>query len=209
MKIAVIGAGNVGTAVARGAVNSGHSVTVTSRDPEHARAVADQVGGSTAANPADAARGADVIVLAIPYTAVPDVAAQLSDAAAGKVVVDPTNPIKADYGGLAVTGRSGAEELQERLPGAKVVKAFNTVFAANQSDGAADGTQLDGLYAGDDAHAKETVRELLSGIGFRPIDVGPLSQALALEHMAFVNIGLNAANGWPWQSGWNLVGPTG
>jgi predicted dinucleotide-binding enzyme len=209
MRIAIVGAGNVGSAVARGVAKAGHSVTVTATDPAHAQSVAEQVGGTAAASVADAARDADAVVLAVPWGAVPEVAGQLGDAAAGKVVIDATNPMKADFSGLAVTDRSGAEELQARLPGAPVVKAFNTVFAANQADPAVDGVVLDGFYAGDDARAKETVRDLLAAIGYRPVDAGPLAAALALEHMAFLNIGLNAAHGWSWQSGWKLVGPTG
>jgi NADPH-dependent F420 reductase len=208
MKIAIIGAGNVGSAVARGATQAGHTVTVTATDPAHAQAVAEQVGGTAAADAAEAARAADAVVLAIPYGAVADVTVQLGDAVSGKVVIDATNPLKADYSGMAVTDRSGAEEVQAQLPGAHVVKALNTVFASKQADPTADGVVLDGFYAGDDQGAKDTVKDLLAGIGFRPVDAGPLAQARALEYMAYLNISLNAANGWPWQSGWKLVGPT-
>lgn len=209
MKITIIGAGNVGGAVARGAARAGHTVTLIATDPAHAQTVAQQVGGTAAASVAGAARDADIIVLAVPYAAAADVAAQLADTAAGKVVIDATNPLKADYSGLAVIERSATEELQARLAGAHVVKAFNTVLAAKMADPVTDGTQLDGFYAGDDEQAKTVVRQLLTEIGYRPIDSGPLAAARSLEHMAFLNISLNAANGWPWQSGWKLVGPTG
>jgi predicted dinucleotide-binding enzyme len=148
-------------------------------------------------------------VLAVPYDAVADVAAGIAGQVRGKVVVDATNPIAADFSGLAVSSRSGAEEVQDLFDGAPVVKAFNTVFAANQAQGVVDGTQLDGFYAGDDQQAKQTVAELLASYGFRPVDAGSLKAAQALEHMAFLNISLNAANGWSWQSGWKLVGPLG
>ena len=68
---------------------------------------------------------------------------------------------------------------------------------------------MDGFLAGNDAGAKQKVSELLSGIGYRPIDAGALSAARALEQLAFLNISLNAANGWSWQSAWKLAGPTG
>ena len=207
MKIAIVGAGNVGRAVASGLAKAGHTVVVTATNAARAQAVADEVGGS-AAGVAEAARDADVIVLAVPYSAVADVTRQLGDIAAGKVVIDATNPLNADMSAMVVTSRSGAEEVQAQLPGAHVVKAFNTVFAAKQPDPVTDGTVLDGFYAGDDENAKDIVKDLLAGIGFSPIDAGPLTQARALEHMAFLNISLNAANGWPWQSGWKLVGPT-
>ena len=122
-------------------------------------------------------------------------------------MIDATNPLSADMSAMVVTERSGAEEVQAQLPGARVVKAFNTVFAVNQADGVVDGTVLDGFYAGDDDAAKGTVRQLLADIGFRPVDAGPLARSLALEHMAFLNISLNAAHDWSWRSGWKLVGP--
>jgi NADPH-dependent F420 reductase len=208
MRITIIGAGNVGRAVARAAARAGHTVTLTATDPAHAQAVADEVGGTAAPTLVDATREADVIVLAVPYGAVADVARELRDTAAGKVVIDVTNPLKPDYSGLAVSDRSGAEEIADQLSGARVVKAFNTVFASKQADPMVDGTPLDGLYAGDDDQAKNTVRDLLAAIGFRPVDAGPLSAARSLEHMAFLNISLNARNGWSWQSAWKLVGPT-
>ncbi|MFE2508333.1 NADPH-dependent F420 reductase [Streptomyces naganishii] len=206
--IAIIGAGNVGGAVARGVVRAGHTVTVSATDTAHARALADEVGGTAAAGTAEAAREADATVLAVPYGAIPDVAREIADAVTGKLVIDATNPLTADGSQLAVTDRSGAEETAERLPGAHVVKAFNTVFASHQADPVIDGTQLDGFYAGDDEQAKNTVAALLEAIGYRPVDAGPLAAARALEHLAFLNISLNAANGWPWQSGWKLLGPT-
>ena len=67
---------------------------------------------------------------------------------------------------------------------------------------------LDGLYAGNDDNAKRTVADWLSAIGYRPTDAGDLSAARDLEHMAFINISLNAGNHWSWQTGWKLVGPT-
>lgn len=87
------------------------------------------------------------------------------------------------------------------------MKAFNTVLAVNQADPVVDGVQLDGFVAGDDVDAKKTVIELLEQIGYRPIDVGPLSASRYLEAMAFLNIRLNAVNGWSWRSAWKLVGP--
>lgn len=207
MKVATIGAGNVGSAVARAVSKAGHSVVVAAADSGHAQAVAKDVGGTAAASTADAARGADLIVLAVPYGALTDVTAAIGDAATGKVVIDATNPLTADGSGMAVSDHAGAEEVAAQLPGAHVVKAFNTVFASKQADPVTDGTVLDGFYAGDDDDAKRTVADLLAAIGYRPVDAGPLAAARALEHMAFLNISLNARNGWPWQTGWKLLGP--
>jgi hypothetical protein len=208
MNVAIIGAGNVGGALARGLTRAGHSVVVTATDPEHARALADEVGGSAAGGVAEAADAADAVVLAVPYQAASDVARELGAAAAGKVVIDATNPIGADFT-HAVGARSGAEEIAASLPDAHVVKAFNTVFAANQGDPVLDGVELDGFYAGDDEQAKQPVRDLLASMGYRPIDAGPLAAALSLEHLALLNISLNARHGWAWRDGWKLIGPTG
>ena len=90
-----------------------------------------------------------------------------------------------------------------------MVKAFNTVFASRLNDPVIDGIPLDGFYAGDDVLAKQVVADLLADMGFRPIDTGDLLTARALELMAVLNIMLNARGGWPWQSGWKLLGPMG
>jgi NADPH-dependent F420 reductase len=209
MRIAIIGAGNIGRSVARAAINGGHQIVIAAEHAEKARDVANDVGGSAAADNAEAVRDADVVILAVPYNSVAGVAAETRDAVADSVVVDATNPLNQDMSGLAVSDRSAAEELQAQLPEAPVVKAFNTVFAANQASPVVDGMPLDGFYAGDDEEAKAKVAELLRTLGYRPIDVGPLASSRALEHMAFLNISMNARNGWSWQSGWKLVGPTG
>lgn len=206
MKITIIGSGNVGGAVARGAVKAGHTVTVTATDLVEAQALAAEVGGAAVGDVAAAARDADIVVLAVPYQAVADVAERLGGDATGKVVIDATNPLTPDMSAMVATDGSGAEQVQAQLPGARVVKAFNTVFAAHQANPEVDGTVLDGFYAGDDDSAKATVSELLAGIGFRPVDVGPLAQARALEQMALLNIRLNVVNDLPMQSGWKLVG---
>lgn len=210
MNIAIIGAGNVGSALARAARAAGHDVVVTATTTAKAQRVAGSIGVAAASSNVAAAANADMIVLAVPFTAVPQVAQGLRGIADGKVIIDVTNPLRPDGTGLAVSGRSGAEEVQELLPGCPVVKAFNTVLAAKQATPVTDdGVPLDGFYASDDEAAKKAVADLLAGMGYRPIDAGGLAASLALEHMAFLNISLNARNNWPWQTGWKLVGPTG
>jgi 8-hydroxy-5-deazaflavin:NADPH oxidoreductase len=209
VKIAIIGAGRVGSAIARAAIRTGHAVTLTAVQADKARQVAGQVGATAGTSNAEAVRDADFVVLAVPFTAVPSVAQEIRDGAAGKIVIDVTNPLKADLSGLTTGERSAAEELQDRLPAAAVIKAFNTVLASNQADPTADGMVLDGLYAGNDSKAKGAVADWLAAIGYRPIDAGDLTAARVLEPMAFLNIALNARNNWPWQTGWKLVGPTG
>lgn len=208
MKVTVIGAGNVGSAVARG-LTPAHDVTITDAGSGRARTIAAEIGAAVTDDLAAAVGAAEVVVLAVPYQVVGSLTDRLGDAVAGTVVIDATNPLRPDFSALAVTDRSGAEEIQARLSRARVVKALNTVLASNLATGTVDDTQLDGFHAGDDPDAKATVAQILSDIGFRPVDVGLLSAALALEHMAFLNISLNAAGGWPWRTGWKLVGPAG
>ena len=208
MKFAIIGSGNVGTSVARGVTGAGHDVVVADPSTEGLEAVAAKAPVATTTSNLEAVTGADAVVFAVPFSAVEGIAAELSDELAGKIVIDVTNPLAEDLSGLSTNGISAAELVQQAAPGAKVVKAFNTVFAANQGDPVVDGTQLDGFVASDDDEAKQAVLALLEQVGFRPIDVGALSAARYLEGMAFLNIALNARNGWSWTSGWKLVGPT-
>lgn len=205
MKVAIIGSGNVGKALGSSISRAGHDVILTANNPEHARAAAAEIGARAADSNVAAVNDADVVILAIPYVAAgQEVASEIVDASAGRVVVDATNPVKEDYSGLATDGSSAAEEFQKRLPDARVVKAFNTVLATNQADPTAADEPIDGFVAGDDGEAKRTVISLVESMGMRPLDVGPLSSARYLEGMAFLNIGLNAANGWGWKSAWRL-----
>jgi 8-hydroxy-5-deazaflavin:NADPH oxidoreductase len=202
MKIAIIGAGNVGKALASSITRVGHDVTISASTPESAEVAAQETGATPASSNAAAASGADVVILAVPYVSAGDtVVAEIADVAAGRTIVDVTNPVRSDYSGLAVEGTSAAEEFQRRLPDAKVVKAFNTIFASNQANPSID---VDGYVAGDDADAKQQVIDLVESMGFSPVDVGPLANARYLEGMAWVNIGLNASNGWTWRSAWRL-----
>ncbi len=207
MDIAIIGAGNVGTALATSFKRAGHDVVIASRDPEDAGSVAAATHSRVAISNVQAAADADLVVLAIPFSSVPDVAAEIAEAVAGKPVVDATNRMSFGANGPDIdTTTSNAEELAALLPDAHVVKAFNTLFASNQSDPIAEGVQLSGFVAGDDADAKAVVLELVGEIGLDPVDVGPLARARQLEGLAFLNITLNIANGGTWQSGWKLVG---
>jgi 8-hydroxy-5-deazaflavin:NADPH oxidoreductase len=207
MDISIIGAGNVGKALAAAFSRAGHTVIIASRDPEDAGSVAAATGAQVATSNADAARRGQVVVFAVPFTSAPEIAAEIADAVVGKPVIDATNRMSFGADGPAIdTTTSNAEELAALLPGANVVKAFNTLFASNQADPIADGVQLDGFVAADDAAAKATVLELVASIGLRPVDAGPLARARQLEGLAFLNITINIANSGSWQSGWKLVG---
>lgn len=202
MKVAIIGAGNVGKALGTSIGRAGHEVTIAAKHSEHAQAAAQEIGAQSANTPADAVADADVVILAIPFVAAADeVSREIRDRVAGKTVIDVTNPMKPDYSGLATEDSSAAEEFQKRLPGANVVKAFNTIFATNQANPT---REIDGYVAGDDDEAKQQVMSLIDSIGFSALDVGPLKAARYLEGMAVINIGLNAQNGWGWTSAWKL-----
>jgi 8-hydroxy-5-deazaflavin:NADPH oxidoreductase len=209
MRIAIIGAGNVGGGLAAAAVRAGHNVVISASKPESARTSAEATGAIAAASNLDAVRGADVVVLAVPHGAVEGIVAELGDALNGSVVVDATNPLNDTFTDLVTVGTSAAEQLQARVPGAAVVKAFNTLLASRHAAPTEDGTPLDAFIAGDDSAAKNTVAELATSLGYRPVDAGGMRMARSLEELAFLNITLNATNGWAWQSAWKLVGPTG
>lgn len=207
MRIAIIGVGNVGGALAKAAVAAGHEVVVHANHHESAVAAAAKTGARAAASAMDAVQGCEIVVLAVPYRALGAVLADLGSSVDGKVLVDVTNPLNASFTGLD-TKTSAAEEVQTVRPRAKVVKAFNTVFASRHTHPTEGGVPLDVFHAGDDTAAKARVAELAASLGYRPVDVGELKMARYLEGMAFLNIKLNASHGWPWQSGWKLVGPT-
>jgi hypothetical protein len=199
MQVAVIGVGNVGSVLARKLKGAGHTVTVAASSAEKARQAASETDCLPADSAVEAAQGAEVVILAIPADEMPSVAAEIDASVAGKPVVDVSNGPRAVQDGTSL-----AEDLQQHLPQASVVKAFNTAFASRMADPVADGEPLDGFLAGDDAEAKATVATLLRDVGFEPLDVGELKMARTLEGMAWMNINLNMANGWPWQSGWRL-----
>ena len=208
MKIAVIGAGNVGGALGKAFSGAGHEVTYAARDRAKAVSRAREAGAGAAASSADAVTGADAVILAVPFTAIVDVTAEIAHAISGKLVIDVTNPIKPDYSGLStVGGPSGAEVVAASLPGARVVKGFNTIFASNQANGVAHGHVLDALYATDDDDAAAEFTKLAASIGFRPVKVGPLSAAAELEAMAWLNIRLQMLANGAWDSAFVLLAP--
>lgn len=192
MNISIFGTGNMASGLAVLFAKAGHSVTVASRDEEKARTVAAELGqGIEAGSFANAAASAETVVLAVPYEAT----AEVIDAAgglAGKVVIDITNPLTADYSGLTVGHTtSAAEEIQKSAPAAKVVKAFNTVFASVlQNGGKAGGKPATAFVAGDDAEARKSVAALATSAGFVAVETGGLASARYLEPVAGLNIAL-------------------
>jgi 8-hydroxy-5-deazaflavin:NADPH oxidoreductase len=203
MQIAIIGAGNVGRALATSLTRAGHDVTITAEHAANAVEAASQSGATVGTSNQAAAAGADVVVLAVQSQAIGQIAADMGSSLDGKVVIDVSNrPTPAADG----ASTSIAEELQTRLPAARIVKAFNTVFASRQASPTVAGISPDGFVAGDDASAKQTVLDVVESIGFRPVDAGSLASARTLEGMAWLNIQRNLTGG-TWQDAWILVGP--
>jgi 8-hydroxy-5-deazaflavin:NADPH oxidoreductase len=208
MKVAIIGTGNVGKALGSSLARAGHDVTYAAQDEAKARAVAGEVGGRAESSLETAVAGAQVVVLAVPFSAMEDVTSRIAGAVADKVVIDATNPLRPDYSGLATgDGPSGAERIAALLPGASVAKAFNTLFAGIQADPGTLETTIDALFATDDDAAAATVADLAESIGFRPVRVGPLAAARELEAMAWLNIRLQMLNRGSWQTSFVLVAP--
>ena len=194
-RIGIIGAGNMGSAFATRLTAAGHDVTITAKDLRRAETAAAAAGGSVRAVPRnEIARDAEVLILATYYGDVADALGAAGDLS-GKTVIDITNPVTTDMSGLVVGHTSSAaEEIQKAVPTARVVKAFNTVFA--QVLGAEAGvTKVQVLYAGDDAGAKDAVRTLIESAGFEAVDAGPLANARQLEPLGLLNIYLGYVAG--------------
>jgi predicted dinucleotide-binding enzyme len=172
VRIAVLGAGRVGRALGERWAAGGHEIVYGVRDPGDPR----HVELRSAAEPVDAIRSADVVVLALPWTAVADVVRGLELAEA--VVIDATNPLGAS-GDV-----SGAERIAEWAPQARVVKAFNTTGWENMADPAYPAGPSAMLVAGDDPSAKDVALALAVELGFDALDAGPLAAARELEAVA-------------------------
>jgi len=186
MRIAIIGAGRVGTALGRRWTTTGHDVVYGVRDPDDPRW--SDLGQAT--TPSLAVVGADVVLVALPWAAVDEVLPTLDVGHA--VVLDATNPRDA-LGG----GGSGAEHVAELLRSSRVVKAFNTTGSANMEDPSYPATRPMMALAGDDTEAKATAKTLADELGFDPVDAGPLTAARDLEHLAelWIRLAYQLGNG--------------
>jgi 8-hydroxy-5-deazaflavin:NADPH oxidoreductase len=190
MRIAVIGAGSVGTALAEAFAHAGHTVTVGTRNPAKAGATAlaeASGGGIRVTGYREAVDSSELVVLAVPGRLVVEIVAGIGpDAFGGKLVIDPTNPVVVTDEGVTsafAEDDSAAEALQRLLPDARVVKAFNQIEAANMLDRLPE-EKRPMRIAGDDEAAKAIVAGLLEAFGWKIRDLGPLTRARALERGA-------------------------
>ncbi|MFF2833149.1 NADPH-dependent F420 reductase [Cellulosimicrobium cellulans] len=196
--ITIIGAGNMGTAIAGLALAAGSEVQVLTRE---ATDLDPRVSAGTVG---DELKG-DVVVLALPYGAVAEVVDLYADRLDGKVVVDITNPLDfATFDSLVVPdGSSAAAQVQQRVPGARVLKAFNTNFAATLASGQVGPLPTTVLVAGDDADAKAALAGAVSGV--RVVDAGSLKRAHELEALGFLQLTLAAGEKTSWMTGFALA----
>jgi NADPH-dependent F420 reductase len=187
--ISIIGSGNMGQAIAALAGKGDHVVELF--DSSEAEK---QVSG-------------DIVVLAVPYPAVEGVLAQRGASLAGKIVVDITNPLDFEtFDSLVVPADSSATAvIAAALPESRVVKAFNTTFAATLTSGAVGPLTTTVLVAGDDEDAKAQVAQVVTDAGLQTIDAGPLTRARELEAIGFLQIKLAASEKIAWTGGFGLV----
>jgi predicted dinucleotide-binding enzyme len=198
MRIAIIGTGSVGAALARGLAGKGHTVALGTRDPAAAkiRALAAETGAQAATAP-DAAAAADIVILALPWDALDTVLPALGDLA-GKTVIDCMNPLGRVNGAIGLTlghTTSGGETVQHRLPAAHVVKTLNQVGAEIMANNAHLPHRPVMFMAGNDETAKAAVADLLRDLGFDPLDAGDITKSRLLEPFALVWINQALARG--------------
>jgi predicted dinucleotide-binding enzyme len=181
MKIAIVGAGDVGTTLGDAWGRAGHEVVYGVRNPK---------SGSGHVSIDQAVSSSEIVVLAVPWLAVP-VVLDNRELFRGKVVIDCTNPINADFSGLAIGHNdSGGETVGRLIPDSKVVKAFNTCGYNVMKNPAFPGGTASMFIASDDSSAKETVASLADCIGFKTVDAGPLIQSRYLEALAWLWISM-------------------
>lgn len=212
--IAVIGAtGNMGSAISKNLSKGNYRVLLCANDEPKLQALAESIKNENSAADLEildcavsASWEADIIIVAVPYQAEKEVAAKISQVANQKIVISIANPLNETYDGLLTNpDTSAAEELQKLLPNSKVVKAFNTTFAADFLTPVIAGKQVDAFVVGDDQEAIQTVSELVQVAGFNPIDAGKLSVSRTLENMTLLLIQLTMKNKYNWLAGWKIL----
>ncbi len=201
MQIAILGAGNVGAALARSWTRAGHDIVLGLRDVARHAALIDEIG-ARGLSMDEAALAADVIVLALPWAAAADALASLGKLS-GKTVIDAMNPIARTTTGPGLAlghTTSGGEMVARWLPGARAIKTLNQCGAEVMAGNRAMAHRPVMFMAGDDAQAKAAVALLLQDLGFEPLDAGDLTKARLLEPMAMVwiNQALMRGKGRDW-----------
>ncbi|MEP7110789.1 MAG: NAD(P)-binding domain-containing protein [Ferruginibacter sp.] len=212
--IAIIGAtGNMGSAIAKSISKGKYRLLLKGNRQTALDTLVNEIKATNAAAdveavicPTEASWEADIIILAVPFAAEKEIAAQIKEVANQKIVISIANPFNETYNGMVTAaGSSAAEELQKLLPGSKVIKAFNTSFAANFSMPVIDGKQADVFIAGNDEEALQTVAEIVSTAGFNPIVAGDLTVSRTLENMQLLLMQLAMKYNYNWLAGWKIL----
>jgi 8-hydroxy-5-deazaflavin:NADPH oxidoreductase len=208
MKMAIIGSGNIGKSIGAWASKEGYEIIFSAKKEEHAREAAKAAGHNAKfASVNSAIESADIVLLAVPYESAKEVLSEAKSILKGKVLIDVTNALTEDYSALKLGfTTSAAEEIAKLIPEAKVIKAFNTVFAsvyASQNPKIKEKT-ISVFYAGDDKDAKAKVADLINKMGFDAVDSGSLKAARVLEPMALLNISLGYNMGLGTSIGFSL-----
>ena len=212
--IAIIGAaGNMGSAISRSISKGNYRLLLKGNEQADLDTLVKEIKTNNAdadveaaVCPAEASWEADVIILAVPFEAEKEIAAKIKEVANQKIVISIANPLNETYNGLVTApDTSAAEELQKLLPDSKVIKAFNTTFAADFATPVINGKQVDAFIAGDDEDALETVKELVSTAGFNPIVAGNLSVSRTLENMQLLLIQVGMKYNYNWLAGWKIL----
>lgn len=212
--IAIIGAtGSMGSAISKSLAKGNYRLLLKAGNQEEIDQLVDEIVKTTPqaevegiACSKEACWEADIIIAAVPYSAEAEVAERIREVANQKIVISIANPLNETYDQLVTTAdTSAAEELQKLLPNSKVVKAFNTTFAADFSTPVIDGKQADAFIAGDDKEALETVSELVNTAGFNPVVAGGLSVSRTLENMQLLLIRLGMKYNYNWLAGWKIL----
>lgn len=189
--ISIIGSGNMATAIGTRAAQHGHTIELMSRNTAKAQALADQIGNGATVGTFGARPAGDIVILAVLYQGAVDVVEHYGEALAGKILVDITNPFNADASGVVTTaGNSVSEQIAAAAPeGARVVKAFNTIFGGV----IAEDKPVDVFFAGD-SEARADLAVFVESLDMRPRDAGGIGMAYALEWAGILLVGL-ASNG--------------
>jgi len=212
--IAIIGAtGSMGSAISKSLSKGNYRLLLKSGDTDKLKKLSSEIKATHPSAdlelmtcPTEASWEADIIILAVPFEAEKEITERIRDVANQKIVVSIANPLNQRFDGLVTRpGTSAAEELQKLLPNSKVVKAFNTTFAADFSTPVIDGKQVDAFIGGNDKEAVETVKGLVSTAGFNPIVAGELSVSRTLESMQLLLIQLGLKYNYNWHAGWKIL----
>jgi len=179
LKIGIIGSGRIGGTLGELWLKAGHEIMFSSLDLEHDKALAARLGGKArAGTPREAAAFGEILLIAVPYAALPQVGRDLGDLLKGKIVIDPSNPIPGRDGEIATWARQKGAGLAsaELLPGARIVRAFNAIGYAKLPEAAQrQGERIGMPMAGDDANAIAVASRLVREVGYEPVVVGPLA----------------------------------